>query len=65
MTNIEHFWSYMMNMAHFSSMSSHMTSMHTALRFVFIGTTTSAAFVDASRLVGNADRLSLKRFDGF
>ena len=35
------------------------------LRFVCIGTTPSAAFVDASDLVGDAKRLRLPRFDGY
>ena len=62
MTNIEHFWNHVMNIAHFSS---HMTNTATVLRFVFIGTTPSAAFVNASSLVGDAKRLRLPRFDGY
>ena len=65
MTNIEHFWSYVMNIAHFSSMSSHTRNTAPVLRFVFIGTTPSVAFVNASGLVGDAKRLCLPCFDGF
>ena len=66
MTNIAHlreshdqygtFWSHVMNIAHFSS---HTTNMATILLFVFIGMTPSAAFVDASGLVGDMKRLCL------
>ena len=54
-----------MSIAHFASMLSHTTNTATVLRFVFIGTTPSAAFVNASGLVGDAKWLRLPRFDGF
>ena len=60
--NREHFWSHEMNIAHFSS---HTTNVAIILRFVFIGTIPSAAFIDASGLVGDAKRLRLPRFDGY
>ena len=65
MTNIEHFQSHVMKIAHFSSMLSHTTNTATVLRFVFIGMRPSAAFVNASGLVGDAKRLCLSHFDGF
>ena len=54
-----------MNIAHFSNMSSHTTNTATVLRFVYIGMTPSAAFVNASGLVGDTKRLRLPHFDGF
>ena len=63
MTNIEHFWNHMTKSAHFSSMSSHMTNTITVLRFIFIGTTPSAAFVNASGLAGDAKWLCLSVSD--
>ena len=65
MTNIENFWSDVMNIAHFSSMWSHMTNTVNIVCFVFIGTTPSAALVNASGLVGDANRLHLPHFDVF
>ena len=62
MTNIEHFAGYLMNITHFSS---HTTNTVTILRFVFIGTTPSTSFVNASGLVGDAKRLRLPRFDDY
>ena len=62
MTSIKHFWSQVMNIAHFLS---HTTNTATVLRFVFIGTTPSVAFVDASGLVGDTKRLHLPHFDGY
>ena len=51
-----------MNIAHFSS---HRTNTATVLRFVFIGTTPLASFVDASGLVGDMKRLRLAHFDSY
>ena len=62
MTNIEHFWSHVMNIANFLSYT---TNTGTVLGFVFIGTTPSAAFVNASGLVGDAKQLHLPRFNGY
>ena len=39
--------------------------MATLLRFVCIGTTPSAAFIDASGFVGDVKQLRLPRFDGY
>ena len=65
MTNIEYLGSHVMNIAHFLNMSSHTANTVTILRFIFIGVTPSAAFVDASSLVGGIRRLCLPHFDGF
>ena len=65
MTNIEHFWSHVMKIAHFLSTSSHTTNTATILHFVFIGTTPTTAFVNASGLVGDMKRLHSPPFDGF
>ena len=77
MTNIEQLGSHMINIEHFSrdafrvcrvtrrTATEQTTNTATVLRFVCIGTTPSAAFVDASGLVGDAKRLRLPRFDGF
>ena len=54
-----------MNITHFSSMSSHTTNTATVLRFVFIGTTPSAAFTNTLSLVGDGKRLRLRHFDVF
>ena len=64
-TNIAHYWSHVMNIAYFSSMSSYTTNTAPLLCFVFIWTTISAGFVNASGLVGEGTRLSLPRLDGF
>ena len=63
MTNIEHLRSHVMNTAHFSSMSSHRSNTATVFRFVFIGTTPSSGFVNASGLVGDVKRLRLPHFN--
>ena len=64
MTDLEHFWSHVMNVAHFSSHEiEHMMNTTAVLHFVFTGTRLSAAFVDASGLVGNAKRLRLPSFN--
>ena len=66
MTNIEHFWSRVMNITHFSSHMTKLTS-NTAIvfHFVFIGKTPSVTFVNASGFVGDTKRLRLPRFDGY
>ena len=51
-----------MNIAHFLS---HTTNAATVLRFVFIWTTRSAAFVDVTCFVGNMKWLCLPRFDEY
>ena len=55
----------MTNIADFSRLLSHTTNTVTILRFVFIGTIPSAAFVNASGLVGDAKQLHLPRINGF
>ena len=66
MTNIEHFWSTVMNIARCSShMIKRTTNTAAVLCFVCIGMTPSATLVDASGLVGDAKRLRLPRFDGY
>ena len=65
MTNTEHCWSHVMNIAHCLSMLSHTTNTANVLCFVFIGMTPSADFVNASDLVRDAKWLFLPRFDGF
>ena len=66
MNNIELFWSHVMNIELIlSHVTEHMTNTATVLRFVFIGTTPSAAFANASDLVGNAKWLRLPRFNGY
>ena len=65
MTNIEHFWSHTMNIAHFlSHTTKHTTNTTTVLRFCN-GTTPSVALADASGLVGDAKRLCLPHFDAY
>ena len=69
MTNIELLGSHVTNIEHFSRDAfqecrvTRQTS--TVLCFVFIGTTPSADFVNASGLYGDAKQLCLPRFDGF
>ena len=67
MTNIEHFTraAFRVSRVPRRTATEQTTNMGTVLRFVCIRTTPSAAFVDASGLVGDAKRLSLPRFDGY
>ena len=66
MTNMEHFWSHVINIAHFSSHTTeHTTNTATVLRFICIRTALSAAFIDASGFIGDIKRLCLPRFDGY
>ena len=62
MTNIEQFSSHLLNMAHFLS---HTTNTATIIYFVFIEMPPSAAFANASGLVGDMKRLYLSYFDGY
>ena len=50
---------------HVGPLSGYTTNTATVLRFVFVGTTPSAAFVNASDLVGDTKRLRLPCFHGF
>ena len=65
MTNREHLRSHVMNIAQFSSMSCHTTNTATVFRFVFIGMTPLAGFVNAYGFVIGAKCTCLPRFNGF
>ena len=64
MTNIhvEQFWSHVMNITHYLS---HTTNTASVLCFIFIGMTPSAAFLDASRLVGDVKWQRLPHFNDY
>ena len=55
----------MTNYTLFKHVESHDKHSYRVLRFIFIGTTPSAALVNATGLVRHAKRLRLPPFDGF
>ena len=67
MTNIEHFSRDAFRVCRVTRQTAteQTTNMATVLHSVYIGMTPSAAFVDASGLVGDTKRLRLPRFDAY